>query len=143
MPCELRPATPADTDAVYGLICELKQKEYDRQTFAAGFAANLNNPSQRYQLALVNDEIVGLIGLQMMFPLNLNCWIGEIQELVILPQMRGLNIGQQLLNWAEEEARQRGASLMELSSGKVRTDAHRFYLREGYLQSHFRFKKTL
>lgn len=143
MSCELRPATPADTDAVYGLICELKQKEYPRQTFAAGFAANLNNPSQRYQLALVNGEIVGLIGLQMMFPLNLNCWIGEIQELVILPQMRGLNIGQQLLNWAEEEARQRGASLMELSSGKVRTDAHRFYLREGYQQSHFRFKKTL
>jgi len=143
MSCELRPATPADTDAVYGLICELKQKEYPRQTFSAGFAANLNNPSQRYQLALVNGEIVGLIGLQMMFPLNLNCWIGEIQELVILPQMRGLNIGQQLLNWAEEEARQRGASLMELSSGKVRTDAHRFYLREGYLQSHFRFKKTL
>ena len=143
MPCELRPATPADTDAVYGLICELKQKEYPRQTFAAGFAANLNNPSQRYQLALVNGEIVGLIGLQMMFPLNLNCWIGEIQELIILPQMRGLNIGQQLLNWAEEEARQRGASLMELSSGKVRTDAHRFYLREGYQQSHFRFKKML
>jgi PhnO protein len=143
MPCELRPATLEDTDAVYGLICELKQKEYDQATFAAGFAANLNNPSQRYQLALVNGEIVGLIGIQMMFPLNLNCWIGEIQELVILPQMRGLNVGQRLLAWAEEEARQNGASQMELSSGKVRTDAHRFYLREGYQQSHFRFKKML
>jgi (aminoalkyl)phosphonate N-acetyltransferase len=143
MSCELRRATAEDTEAVYGLICELKQKAYDRQSFAAGFAANLNNPSQRYQLARVNGEIVGLIGLQIMFPLNLNCWIGEIQELVILPQMRGLNIGQQLLSWAEEEARRCGASLMELSSGKVRTDAHRFYLREGYQQSHFRFKKAL
>lgn len=143
MSCELRRATAEDTDAVYGLICELKQKAYDQQTFAAGFAANLNNPSQRYQLALVNGEIVGLIGLQIMFPLNQNCWIGEIQELVILPQMRGLNIGQRLLAWAEEEARRSGASLVELSSGKVRTDAHRFYLREGYQQSHFRFKKAL
>ncbi|MFP2422532.1 aminoalkylphosphonate N-acetyltransferase [Pseudescherichia vulneris] len=143
MPCELRRATLDDTDAVYGLICELKQKAYDRQTFAAGFAANLNHPSQRYQLAWVNGEVVGLIGLQVMFPLNLNCWIGEIQELVILPQMRGMNIGQQLLSWAEDEARRSGASLMELSSGKVRTDAHRFYLREGYQQSHFRFKKPL
>jgi PhnO protein len=143
MSCELRPATRDDTDAVYGLICELKQKEYDRNTFAAGFAANLNNPNQRYQLALVNGNIVGLIGIQMMFPLNLNCWIGEIQELVILPQMRGLNVGQRLLAWAEDEARNSGANLMELSSGKVRTDAHRFYLREGYQQSHFRFKKVL
>ncbi|MRS16729.1 aminoalkylphosphonate N-acetyltransferase [Enterobacteriaceae bacterium RIT691] len=143
MSCELRPATVADTDAVYGLICELKQKAYDRQTFAAGFAANLSNPNQCYQLAVTNGEIVGLLGLQIMFPLNLNCWIGEIQELVILPQVRGLNIGKKLLAWAEDTARERGASLMELSSGKVRTDAHRFYLREGYLESHFRFKKTL
>lgn len=143
MSCDLRPATLADTDAVYGLICELKQKEYDRNTFAAGFAANLRNPQQRYQLALVNGEIVGLIGIQIMFPLNLNCWIGEIQELVVLPQMRGLNVGKALLVWAEEEARLNGASLMELSSGKVRTDAHRFYQREGYAQSHFRFKKAL
>ncbi len=143
MSCDLRPASLADTEAVYGLICELKQKAYDRQTFAAGFAANLSNPQQRYQLAEVNGEIVGLIGIQIMFPLNLNCWIGEIQELVVLPQMRGLNVGKQLLEWAEAEARLNGTSLMELSSGKVRTDAHRFYQREGYEQSHFRFKKTL
>lgn len=143
MSCDLRPASLADTEAVYGLICELKQKEYDRNTFATGFAANLNNPQQRYQLAEVNGEIVGLIGIQIMFPLNLNCWIGEVQELVVLPQMRGLNVGQRLLAWAEDEARSRDASLMELSSGKVRTDAHRFYQREGYEQSHFRFKKTL
>jgi len=143
MSCNLRPASLADTEAVYGLICELKQKAYDRQTFAAGFAANLSNPQQRYQLAEVNGEIVGLIGIQIMFPLNLNCWIGEIQELVVLPQMRGLNVGKALLEWAEAEARLNGASLMELSSGKVRTDAHRFYQREGYEQSHFRLKKTL
>ncbi|MGU3523994.1 aminoalkylphosphonate N-acetyltransferase [Enterobacteriaceae bacterium C23F] len=143
MSCNLRPASLADTEAVYGLICELKQKAYDRKTFAAGFAANLSNPQQRYQLAEVNGEIVGLIGIQIMFPLNLNCWIGEIQELVVLPQTRGLNVGKALLEWAEEEARLNGASLMELSSGKVRTDAHRFYQREGYEQSHFRFKKTL
>ena len=143
MPCELRRATPDDTEAVYGLICELKHKAYDRETFAAGFAANLNNPTQHYQLAWVEGEIVGLIGLQIMFPLNQNCWVGEVQELVVHPQSRGLNIGQRLLNWAEEQARERGVSLMELSSGMPRTDAHRFYLREGYQQSHFRFKKTL
>lgn len=143
MSCELRPATLADTGAVYALICELKQKEYDRETFAAGFAANLSQPSQRYQLALVDGEVAGLIGLQIMFPLNQNCLVGEVQELVVQPQRRGLNIGQALLAWAEEEARAQGVTLMELSSGMPRTDAHRFYLREGYAQSHFRFKKTL
>lgn len=143
MPCELRRATLDDTEAVYGLICELKHKDYDRQIFAAGFAANLNNPNQHYQLAVLDGNVVGMIGLQIMFPLNQNGWVGEVQELTVLPQMRGLNIGKALLAWAEEEARAQGVTLMELSSGKVRTDAHRFYLREGYLESHFRFKKAL
>lgn len=143
MSCKLRQATVNDTAAVYDLIRDLKQTEYDRNTFAAGFAANLDNPTQFYQLALVDGHVVGLIGLQLMFPLNLNCWIGEIQELVVLPQMRGLNIGKALLDWAESKAREQGACQIELSSGKVRTQAHRFYLREGYQESHFRFKKTL
>ncbi|MGX2012869.1 aminoalkylphosphonate N-acetyltransferase, partial [Enterobacter asburiae] len=36
-----------------------------------------------------------------------------------------------------------GAQMVELSSGKSRPVAHRFYLREGYTQSHLRFKKAL
>ncbi|ADO50309.1 aminoalkylphosphonate N-acetyltransferase [[Enterobacter] lignolyticus] len=141
--CELRDATLDDTHAVYALIAELKQKEYDRAAFAAGFAANLANPTQRYQLALVDGTVVGLIGMQLQFPLNFNNWIGEVQELVVLPRNRGLSVGQALLAWAEDEARRSGATMMELSSGRARPDAHRFYLREGYQQSHLRFKKAL
>ncbi|HHG8771682.1 TPA: aminoalkylphosphonate N-acetyltransferase [Raoultella planticola] len=141
--CELREVALDDVDAVYALIGELKQKTYDRRHFAAGFAMNLQNPTLRYQLAEVNGAAVGLIGLQLQFPLNFNAWIGEVQELVVLPQMRGLRVGQALLAWAEQEARGRGAVMMELSSGKARPDAHRFYLREGYTHSHLRFKKAL
>mgnify|MGYP000069371793 CR=1 FL=1 len=103
--CELRAPTLDDVDAVYALICELKQKAYDRHHFTAGFAMNLQNPTLRYQLAQVEGETVGLIGLQLQFPLNFNAWIGEVQELVVLPQRRGLHVGQALLAWAEQEAR--------------------------------------
>lgn len=34
--CELRPATQYDTDAVYALICELKQAEFDHHAFRVG-----------------------------------------------------------------------------------------------------------
>ncbi|MDR3103063.1 MAG: aminoalkylphosphonate N-acetyltransferase [Yokenella regensburgei] len=141
--CKLRPATPEDTPAVYHLISELKQVQYPRDAFATGFAANLLNPTLHYQVAEFDGEVVGLIGMQLQFQLHHSHWIGEIQELVVLPKQRGLNIGQRLLHWAEAEARAHGAEGMELSSGKGRTEAHRFYLREGYLQSHYRFKKTL
>ena len=141
--CELRPATAEDVDAVYGLICELKQAELDRSAFHAGFAANLLDHNMRYQLAEQNGHIIGMIGLHMQFHLHHTNWIGEIQELVVMPQARGLRVGSQLLAWAEEFARQAGAEMTELSTSVKRLDAHRFYLREGYTQSHFRFTKPL
>lgn len=141
--CEFRRATIQDTDAVYALICELEQVQFDRQTFRAGFAANLQDSNRRYQLALLDGQVVGMISLQMQFHLHHANWIGEIQELVIMPQARGLKIGSQLLAWAEGEARLAGAEMTELSTNVRRHDAHRFYLREGYRQSHFRFTKTL
>lgn len=141
--CELRPATAEDVDAVYGLICELKQTELDRSAFHAGFAANLLDHNMRYQLAEQDGHIIGMIGLHMQFHLHHANWIGEIQELVVMPQARGLKVGSQLLAWAEEFARQAGAEMTELSTSVKRLDAHRFYLREGYTQSHFRFTKPL
>lgn len=141
--CELRPATAEDVDAVYGLICELKQAELDSSAFHAGFAANLLDHNMRYQLAEQNGHIIGMIGLHMQFHLHHANWIGEIQELVVMPQARGLRVGSQLLAWAEEFARQAGAEMTELSTSVKRLDAHRFYLREGYTQSHFRFTKPL
>ncbi len=141
--CELRPATAEDVDAVYGLICELKQAELDKSAFHAGFAANLLDHNMRYQLAEQNGHIIGMIGLHMQFHLHHANWIGEIQELVVMPQARGLKVGSQLLAWAEEFARQAGAEMTELSTSVKRLDAHRFYLREGYTQSHFRFTKPL
>ncbi|WP_395301097.1 aminoalkylphosphonate N-acetyltransferase [Enterobacter sp. ECC-175] len=141
--CVLRPATADDARVVYGLICELKQAEFDREAFRAGFLANLQDRNMRYQLAGLNGEIVGMIGLHLQFHLHHARWIGEIQELVVMPQARGLKVGSQLLAWAEDAARQAGAELTELSTSVKRVDAHRFYLREGYAQSHFRFTKPL
>ena len=141
--CELRRATAQDTEAVYALVCELKQASFDYPAFRAGFTANLQDARLRYQLALLDGQAVGLIGLHLQYHLHHANWIGEIQELVVMPQARGLKIGSQLLAWAEQEARKAGAEMTELSTSVKRHDAHRFYMREGYEQSHFRFTKAL
>jgi PhnO protein len=140
---EFRRATIADGDIVYALICELKQAEFDRQAFNAGFAANLEDHNLCYQLALLNGDVVGMIGLHMQFHLHHVNWIAEIQELVVMPQARGHGVGSKLLAWAEEQARIAGAELTELSTSTGRLDAHRFYQREGYKQTHFRFTKPV
>lgn len=143
MSVELRRATLNDSEAVYALLCELKQKSFDRNAFLAGFRANLQNPHFHCQLALRDGEPLGLITLHLQFHLHHVNWIAEIQELVVMPQARGLGVGKQLLRWAEGEASRAGAEVIELSTSTGRVDAHRFYQREGYLPSHLRFTKAL
>ncbi len=143
MSIELRPARLNDADALYKLICELKQTTFDRDAFLSGLARNLDDPQLFYQLALLDNHPVGMISLQMQFHLHHVRWIGEVQELVVMPEARGHNIGQRLLAWAEGKAREWDAELLELSCGALRKDAHRFYLREGHEPTHMRFTKRL
>ena len=148
--CELRPA-------VYALICELKQAEFDHHAFRVGFNANLRDPNMRYHLALLDGEVVGMIGLHLQFHLqgqgsHLDQRWNQCSHVHKQPFWQGLQKCCQVLRsclplgylaWAEEEARQAGAEMTELSTNVKRHDAHRFYLREGYEQSHFRFTKAL
>ncbi len=56
---------------------------------------------------------------------------------------RGKGLGGMVLAFAEARALARGASVITLTSNKVRLDAHRFYERHGYSRSHEGFKKRL
>ena len=44
---------------------------------------------------------------------------------------------------AEDRARAAGCSLMQFTTNKARTDAHRFYDRMGFTPSHIGYKKPL
>ena len=61
-----------------------------------------------YQLAQLDGQVVGLIGLHLQFHLHHANWIGEIQELVVMPQARGLTVGSQLLAWARSHRARSG-----------------------------------
>jgi GNAT superfamily N-acetyltransferase len=54
-----------------------------------------------------------------------------VEELAVHPEMRSRGIGSRLLAAAKDWARERGASHLKLDSALPRTEAHRFYEREG------------
>jgi GNAT superfamily N-acetyltransferase len=56
------------------------------------------------------------------------CWV---EDLAVDPARRSFGIGAALLNGAKEWARSSAATHLELDSGERRTEAHRFYEREG------------
>jgi GNAT superfamily N-acetyltransferase len=68
-------------------------------------------------------------------------WCCEIESVHVRQDMRSRGIGAQLLHSAEELARLRGCYRVQLTSRNVRSDAHRFYLANGYGQTSQGFKK--
>lgn len=68
---------------------------------------------------------------------------GKIESVHVDPVLRGSGIGGVMMRHAIEVARELGIGLLELSSNKSRTDAHRFYERLGFAKSHEGFKMVL
>jgi GNAT superfamily N-acetyltransferase len=66
-----------------------------------------------------------------------------VDDLVTDEAARSGGYGKLLLDWLEGEARERGCGSLQLDSGVQRTEAHRFYFREGLGISSFHFSKTL
>lgn len=56
---------------------------------------------------------------------------------------RGSGLGAELMRLATERARAHGCGLVQLTSNKRRTAAHRFYERLGFARSHEGFKLHL
>jgi GNAT superfamily N-acetyltransferase len=67
----------------------------------------------------------------------------QIEEVRIASSERGGGLGTILIEWAIEQARERGCNVVQLTSNAARIDAHRFYRRLGFAQSHAGFKLKL
>ena len=61
---------------------------------------------------------------------------GLIEDVRVAARCRGQRIGEQMVQWAIDEARGRGCRLVELLTHQTRVDAQRFYVRLGFQPSH-------
>lgn len=67
----------------------------------------------------------------------------NVEAVRVDERLRGNGLGSAMMKWAVEEGRRRGVALIQLTSDKAREDAHRFYERLGFSQSHLGFKLML
>lgn len=66
-----------------------------------------------------------------------------VDDLVTASARRSRGVGRALLAALGERAEAEGCRVLDLDSGTRRTDAHRFYFREGLVISSFHFTKDL
>ncbi len=68
---------------------------------------------------------------------------GQIEAVRVARSHRGAGLGRAMMNWAITECRARGCGLVQLTTDRSRTDAHRFYDGLGFVPSHVGYKRVL
>lgn len=136
-------ATKEDRDEIYKLICELEQKQIDYHHFKDVYQNGLNNDNVEWIVYRKDHKILGFISLSIHQYLHHHKDTGEIVELVVLPEYRGLKIGDCLINYIENLARDKGLEELELSTSTYREGAQRFYEAHGFCKDHYNMTKKL
>jgi len=67
----------------------------------------------------------------------------QLEGVHVRADYRGQGLGSQMIQWASEQAMNSGARMVQLTSSKVRPEAHKFYEKLGFENSHEGFKLDL
>lgn len=145
----IRRATAADVAAIVAMIADdqlgaTRESLDDLTPYLAAFEQIDADPNQLLMVADRNDEVIGTLQLTIIPGLSRRgSSRGLIEAVRVAAPARGSGLGSTLIRWAVEESRTRGCALVQLTSDKTRTDAHRFYTTLGFTNSHEGFKLKL
>ena len=148
----LRPASIDDVRAIVELLAadqlgatrDGADDDEGLEPYRRAFEAIDADPAQLLLVADSGGEIVATMQLSFLPGLaRRGALRAQIEAVRVRADQRGSGLGGELMIWAIEEARRRGCALVQLTSDKRRTDAHRFYERLGFVASHEGFKLAL
>ena len=145
----IRRATASDVAAIVAMIADdqlgaTRESLDDLTPYLAAFDQIDADPNQLLMVADRNDEVIGTLQLTIIPGLSRRgSTRGLIEAVRVAAPARGSGLGTTLIRWAVEESRTRGCTLVQLTSDKTRTDAHRFYTNLGFTNSHEGFKLKL
>ncbi|WP_425548821.1 GNAT family N-acetyltransferase [Amycolatopsis ultiminotia] len=116
----------------------------DLTPYLHAFGAIDQDPNQLLVVAVSNGAPIATLQLTFIPGLARRGTLrGQIEAVRVHRDHRGTGLGSRLIQWAIEESRSHGCSLVQLTSDTTRTDAHRFYERLGFVASHTGFKLHL
>jgi GNAT superfamily N-acetyltransferase len=143
----IRKARTEDVPAIVAMLADdplgaARERPGDPR-YAAAFAELDADPRQLLAVAEAGGEVIGTLQLTFIPGLSRRGATRALIEAVrVRSDQRGGGLGQRLVEWAIEQAKQRGCALVQLTTDASRTDAHRFYARLGFTASHVGMKLT-
>jgi GNAT superfamily N-acetyltransferase len=144
-----RRARKEDVPAIVAMLADDHlgaQREGDPgdERYLAAFERIDANPADELIVAERDGKVVGTMQLTYLAGLSrLGAERCLIEAVRVGASTRGQGLGRKMIAWAIDRARARGCAIVQLTSDKSRTDAHRFYDSLGFADSHVGYKLTL
>lgn len=146
-----RRARAADLPAIIALLADDplgREREVLGEPLAPvyerAFEAIDADPNQLLAVVTDEDQVVGTLQITFIAGLSRKGGVrGQIEAVRIAADRRGAGLGRRAFEWAIETCRARGCCLVQLTTDRTRSDAHRFYDQLGFTASHIGYKKAL
>ncbi|MFJ6456438.1 GNAT family N-acetyltransferase [Paenarthrobacter sp. NPDC091669] len=145
----LRRATKADLPRILALLADdqlgaTRENADDLVPYQQAFDAIDADPAHFLVVGELEGDVVATFQISYLPGLSRKgSWRAQIEAVRVSDVLRGRGVGALMIEWAVEQARERGCSLVQLTTDKSRTAAHRFYERLGFVASHEGMKLTL
>lgn len=133
--------TDAEVRACFPVMAALRTELRDEDAFLARVRLQERTG---YRLACCEEDgrVAAVAGFRIGENLAWRRFL-YVDDLVTLPERRSRGHGKALLDWLADHARSEGCGQLHLDSGTQRTEAHRFYEREGFRASSLHFRRDL
>lgn len=151
MPLTYRAATSADLPFIVRLLTlddvgtPMDDPAHpNAPAYEAALAAIDADPHQ--ELFVADEDGVSVGTFQLTYIpgiMRRGMWRGLVESVHVAPEARNRGVGGEMMRWAIERCREHGCGTVQLTSNKARADAHRFYRRLGFTQSHEGFRLFL
>jgi len=146
-----RQAEKSDLPALVSMLAddELGQQREDiseplNQAYIDNFTAIDSDPNNELVVVESDKSIVGMLQLTFIpYLTHTGSWRCLIEGVRIHKNYRGKGLGTDFFQWAIMRAKEKGCSIVQLTSDKQRPDAIRFYENLGFVASHEGFKLPL
>jgi GNAT superfamily N-acetyltransferase len=146
-----RRATEADVPAIVRMLADDKLGSSREALGTESLPQYLNAfhviDADANQFLLVVDDGTEIVGtLQLTFIAGLargGLKRGLVEAVRVASDRRGEKIGEAMFAWVLEKCRHEKCGIVQLTTDKSRTDAHRFYDRLGFEPSHVGYKMML
>lgn len=122
-------------------LMDCKQLPFDR--FYSIYQEQIKNEHYYCLICEHDDNVIGVLNLRFEEQLHHSECIAEIMEFAVDEAYRKQGVGKEMFANACQLAKDFGCIQIEVACNQLRQDTHRFYLREGMHNFHFKFSKSL